>query len=417
MKSHLISLCSFKEFNIFDMHLFWLNRVSFNWGLPYFHFKLSSTTELELFTHLRCKKVIFIRYSVLGFTSPDYQQSINSTQRESELKEASNVQVLLIDSDSETESDSEPTVVKIAPKLESCNVLNRHPKFLLNYSIPVSDSESENERSNEVDGTSVKPSSRVSTDQAGGDGHNSQVVTLEDCEARQELTEESSFRIPEIEEISPNYKKTKDTSKKSSNSSLEKNQSKNKKEIFVKSLHKNGKKKLDESSQLIGINILSNSHDAIGGVGRRKNIFDECTSCNVKESAFEITPGQTQKISQPTEGSTNICSSKNEKNSSNQIRNTLIKNLLTLTEKSFTEQNTFSDQETKKSKKRKRKSEKVSLVGINESNTAAPLKTSKSGSRPANLMVPCLPAVGVALQDENNFQVKLSTCLVKHLTH
>lgn len=341
------------------------------------------------------------------------------TRHENESKEARNVQVLLIDSDSETEGDFKPSVVKSVPKLESCNVLNRSPKFLLNYSIPISDSESESEQSNEVNGTSLKLSSPVNSDLVGSDDHNSlitsdsKVVTLEDRKARRELTEERSFSSQEIDKISH---KTKNTSKKSSNTCLEQIQSK----TSNKSSHKNGKEKLGRSSQLVEINDPSNGHNSTEYVRKGKSIYEKSTSCNGKESGLESTLGQTNKTVQSTNNLSSIDDKKSSKNSSNQLRNILIKNLLYITEKSFTEQNVLSDQETKKKKKRKRKSEKVSLVGVNNSNATAPHKTCKSsGGTPAKQMVPCeqsrLPAVDVLLEDENNFQVKVLSFNVERI--
>lgn len=336
-------------------------------------------------------------------SSPNGHQHINLTQHKSESKEAGNVEVLLIDSDSETDRNFKPAVAKCTPKSESCDVLNRHPKFLLNYSIPVSDSESEEELSNKVNGTSVKPSGQLNTNLADSDNHNSRisnhskVVTREDHKARRELTEEHSFSSQEIEKISH---KTKITCKKRSNTCLEQNQSKSLKKSPLKSC----KEKLGRSSQLVEINDPSNSHNSTDNISKRKIIFDKSANCNQKESALESMIGQTNK----TEESTNNLSSKNDektsKNSSNQLRNILIKNLLHITEKSFTEQKTFSNQETKKSKKRK--SEKVSLSGVTKSNAAAPLKTCKSGGTPAKQMVPCEESsLSVTVEDKNNFQV------------
>lgn len=347
-------------------------------------------------------------------SSPNGHQHINLTQHKSESKEAGNVEVLLIDSDSETDSNFKPAVAKCTPKSESCDVLNCHPKFLLNYSIPVSDSESEEELSNKVNNTSVKPSSQLNSNLADSDDHNShkldddksnhsKVVTLEDHKARRELTKEHSFSSQEIEKISH---ETNITSKKRTNTSLKQNQSKSLKKSSLKSC----KEKLGRSSQLVEVNDPSNSQNSTDYISKRTNIFNKSVNCNQKESAFESMIGKTNK----TEESTSNLSLKNDEkssnNSSNQLRNILIKNLLDRTEKSFIEQNTFSDQETKKSKKQKKKSEKVSLGGVikSKSNAAAPLKTCKSGGTPDNQMVPCEESsLPVTLEDNNNFQVKV----------
>lgn len=318
------------------------------------------------------------------------------------------IPVLLVDSDSENENNFRPDL----------NTTYGSSQFF-NYSIPVSDSESEIEQSNEVNGISKTPSKQIVNDQGGHDkysSNNNNVATVEHRKARQDLTEEGSCNGQLKEKTSKKHKQTEVSIKNSSETGTEINLSKS----FKKSIPKTGKEKLNKSSNLVDVEDPSCSENMIKEISKKIKI-DKTTNCNGNKLELETTVGQSNKINLLSEESTNNVNSKNNKkkskHGSNDIKSILIQNLLSKTEKSFTKQNVIRDGEKKKSKIEKRKNE---TVGINESKAVSLLETSKSGVTPANERDPCepslpvmdqtleasLPIVDETLEGENSFQVK-----------